>query len=106
MISLIGIIPLFSLLFIDALLFGTFGLKSELGGDNGDSFDGTYLFSSEVGLINSPKSTSKTGIISEDGSTVLVATSVFPSIDGPESKILQSSSVNTSPSLLFAAFFY
>lgn len=52
----------------------TFGLKLELGGDKGDSFDDTYLFSYEVGLIKSPKSTSITGIISEDGSLLLVTT--------------------------------
>lgn len=81
-------------------------MKSELGGDKGDYFGGTYLFSSEVALIKSPKSTSKTGIISEDGPSVFAATYAFPIIDGAESNILQSSSVNTSPSLLFVAFFY
>lgn len=41
-ISLIGIIPLGSLLVIEGM--GTLDLKSELGGDNGDYFDDVYLF--------------------------------------------------------------
>jgi hypothetical protein len=55
-------------------------------------------------LIKSPKSTPNSGIESEDAFSIFISGYFFASKEGAESKILQSSSVNTSPSLLLSIF--